>query len=107
MAQNASYGQNGSCSYVTAILFQTFQVNNHMRILMIVCLAQTQLQRAQLVLHTYQCRFNQRLERRRLRIRIKLVSLRHVNREAQARSTKRVFHNPEMAHIKFDSSMQN
>ena len=38
-----------------------------MQILMIVRLAQAQLQRAQLVLHTYECRLNQRLERRRLR----------------------------------------
>ena len=56
-----------------------------MQILMIVCLAQAQLQRAQLVLHTYECRLNQRLERRRLRRRrmvsIKIVSVRHVNRE--------------------------
>ena len=41
-----------------------------------------------------------------VRIRIKIVSVRHVDREAEARSTKRVFHNLEMAHIKFDSSMQ-
>ena len=38
---------------VTAILFQTFQVNNHIWVLVIVCLAQTHVQRAQLVLRTW------------------------------------------------------
>ena len=72
---------------------------------MIVCLAQAQLQRAQLVLYTYECHLNERLERRRLRRR-RADSNKNSFRAACGPGSRSTFNNLEMAHIKFDSSMQ-